>query len=42
MEENIVIYDWLSFTTKKHTAEEIIDILGLGLCPFELVKGARG
>lgn len=40
--ENIVIYDWLSFTTKKHMPEEIISALGLDSCPFEVIKGARG
>ena len=40
--ENIVLYDWLSFTTKKHSPEEIVSALGLMSCPFEVVKGARG
>ena len=27
--ENVVLYDWLSFTTKQHTPEEVIEALGL-------------
>ena len=40
--ENVVLYDWLSFTSKKHTPEEIIDALGLSHCPWTETKGARG
>ena len=40
--ENIVLYDWLSFTSKKHTPEEMIAALGLGHCPWQDTKGAHG
>lgn len=40
--ENIVIYDWLSFTSKKHSPEQIIDALGLSHVPWVESKGARG
>ena len=40
--ENRIIYDWLSFTTKKHTVVELIDLLGLRGCPFETVSGSKG
>lgn len=40
--ENIVIYDWLSFTSKKHTPEEIIHAIGLDYVPWVESKGARG
>lgn len=40
--ENIVLYDWLSFTSKKHTPEELIQALGLTHCPWQETKGAHG
>lgn len=40
--ENIVLYDWLSFTSKKHTPDELIAALGLTHCPWTEIKGARG
>lgn len=40
--ENIVLYDWLSFTSKFHTPEELIDALGLSHVPWTVTKGARG
>ena len=40
--ENVVIYDWLSFTTKIHTPEEVIEALGLSHCPWSEITGARG
>ena len=40
--ENVVLYDWLSFTTKQHTPEEVIEALGLSHCPWTETKGARG
>ena len=40
--ENIVIYDWLSFTSKFHTPDELIDALGLSHVSWALTKGARG
>ncbi|MBR1691124.1 MAG: replication initiation factor domain-containing protein [Oscillibacter sp.] len=40
--ENIVLYDWLSFTSKTHTPEQLIAALGLEHCPWTVTKGARG
>lgn len=40
--ENIVLYDWLSFTSKNHTPEELIEALGLSHVNWTLTKGARG
>ena len=40
--ENIVIYDWLSFTSKIHTPQELIDVLGLSHVCWTQTKGARG
>ena len=40
--ENIVIYDWLSFTSKIHTPQELIDALGLSHVTWTQTKGARG
>ena len=40
--ENIVIYDWLSFTSKQHTPEQLIEALGLSYVPWVESKGARG
>ena len=41
-QENIVLYDWLSFTSKKHSPEELIAALGLTACPWQETKGAHG
>lgn len=40
--ENIVLYDWLSFISKKHSPEELIEALGLTHCPWQEIKGAHG
>jgi hypothetical protein len=40
--ENIVLYDWLSFTSKNHTPEQLIEALGLTHCPWQETKGAHG
>lgn len=40
--ENIVIYDWLSFTSKIHSPEDLIAALGLPLEVWTETKGARG
>lgn len=40
--DNIVLYDWLSFTSKIHTPEQIIDALGLFHVPWTNTKGAKG
>jgi DNA relaxase NicK len=40
--ENIVVYDWLSFTSHTHTPDELISALGLGSAPWTTTKGARG
>ena len=40
--DNIVLYDWLSFTSKIHTPEQIIDALGLSHVPWTNTKGAKG
>lgn len=37
-----VIYDWVSFTSKIHSPEGIIDLLGLQGVAWEQIKGARG
>ena len=42
MAENIVIYDWISFTSKKHEPQQLIEILGLSHCPWSVIRGARG
>lgn len=39
---NLILYDWLSFTSKKHSPRELIHALGLDDAPWETVKGARG
>ena len=40
--ENLVIYDWLSFTSKVHTPDQLIAALGLAHVPWTDTKGARG
>lgn len=40
--ENIVLYDWLSFTSKVLTVTDFINALGLSHVPWTDTKGARG
>jgi phage replication initiation protein len=40
--EDIILYDWLSFTTKRSDPFYIADLLGMGHVPWETIKGARG
>lgn len=40
--ENRIIIDWVSFTTRKHTLYEIIDLLELRDLPWETVRGSHG
>ena len=42
MDENLILYDWLSFTCKKRDPYYFVDLLGLSKVPWELTKGARG
>lgn len=42
VKENVALYDWLSFTSKKHTPQELIEALGLAHCPWTETTGARG
>ena len=42
MEGDIILYDWLSFTTKRSDPHFIVDFLGLSHVPWEVTKGARG
>lgn len=42
MDENKIIYDWLSFTTKIHTKEQIISMLGLQDVTWMNLNGANG
>ena len=39
---NRIIIDWLSFTTRKHTIYQLIDMLDLKEVPWELVRGSHG
>ena len=41
-EKDIVLYDWLSFTSKTHAPEDLIAALGLSSCPWQEIKGAHG
>lgn len=41
--ENVILFDWLSFTSKTHSPEELIKALGLSHCNFTLCdKGING
>lgn len=42
MDENIILYDWLSFTTKQLDPHYIVDLLGMNQVPWQTIKGARG
>lgn len=39
---NIVIYDWVSITSKIHTPEQIISMLGMEDLTWDSIKGAHG
>lgn len=41
-QKNLILYDWLSFTSKKHSPRQLISALGLDDIPWESMKGARG
>lgn len=40
--ENFVIYDWVSITSKIHTPEQIIALLGMEQVSWDIIKGAHG
>ena len=40
--KNRILYDWISFTSKKHSMRDIVDLLGMAACPFETVNGSKG
>lgn len=40
--ENIVLYDWVSITSKIHTPEQIISLIGMEDVTWETIKGAHG
>ena len=40
--KNIIIYDWLSFSTKIHTVEQIIKMIGLSESMFQDIYGFYG
>lgn len=42
MGEDLILYDWLSFTTKRSDPYDIVDLLGMKDVPWETTKGARG
>lgn len=42
MAENLVLYDWLSLTSKIHSVDEIKDLIGLKDAKWESTKGAHG
>ncbi len=42
LKENVVLYDWLSFTSKEHSPDELIKALGLSHCPWQELTGMRG
>lgn len=42
VQQNLILFDWVSFTTKKHTPEELIAALGLSHLNWQDTTGARG
>ncbi len=40
--ENRILFDWVSFTTCKHSLYEVIELAGLSDLSFELLKGSHG
>lgn len=39
---NLVLYDWVSITSKIHTPEQIISLIGMEGVTWETIKGAHG
>lgn len=39
---NRIIFDWVSFTTRRHNVADLIHLLGLEDLPFEVVNGTKG
>jgi len=42
LDGDIILYDWLSFTSKSLTPRSVTDLLGLSDVPWQNTKGARG
>ena len=44
MDENLVLIDWLSITTKSLNEQQVAQLIGMeiGIVPWEPTKGARG
>lgn len=42
IKENVILYDWVSFTSKHHSPDQLIAALGLSHVPWTETKGARG
>ena len=42
MDENIVLIDWLSFTSKIHSVQDFVDLLGMCSVPWQTIKGMHG
>lgn len=40
--ENLVLYDWVSITSKIHTPEQIIALLGMESVTWDSIRGAHG
>ncbi len=40
--ENRLIFDWLSFSTRIHNPGEIIELIGMSDCPFEILTSGNG
>lgn len=40
--DNLVIYDWVSITSKLHTPDEVISLIGLESVTWDTIKGAHG
>lgn len=40
--EDIILYDWLSFTSKQRDPRYLAELLGLQDLPWQITKGARG
>lgn len=39
---NRLIYDWVSFSTRKHDPGEIMDLIGMRDCPWEILTSGNG
>ena len=41
-QQNRLIYDWISFSTRVHKPDQIMDLIGMRDCPWEILTSGNG